>query len=594
MNGVELKEVLQQYFGFTSFRPAQEPIIRSLLAGRDTLAVLPTGGGKSLCYQLPALCRRGLTVVISPLIALMKDQVDTLTEQNIPATMLNSAVTDEDFRARMGALRQGRYRLLYLAPERLESESFLRFLAALPIAMLVVDEAHCISEWGHEFRPSYRTIWRAVEALPRRPVIGAFTATATPHVRDDIQRELHLHDPAVFVEGFDRPNLYFDVAEGVADAYIEDYVRTHDGDSGIIYCATRKRVDELYLTLAAAGISVAKYHAGMGEDARNRAQDDFVYDRCPVIVATNAFGMGIDKSNVRYVLHAQLPASMEAYYQEAGRAGRDGEPSECILCYHGRDVRTRKYIIDHNPSDPEALRRLYEVVDYCKSDGCLRARLLGHFGATVPARCEHCGNCERPHAVQDVTADALDVLRAVRGTRERYGMAGISRLLRGRLTERDLRAGLDHVAGYGTRSGMTEQTVRAEIDRYIEAGVLYRHGDKYPLLGLTAHGDAVLSDRRRVTITVRAPRRSAPPPARLPAGPARAPLFAALRAKRKVLAAEKHVPPYVIFSDATLAEMAAVKPRTLEAFGRIKGVGDFKKTAYGPAFIQVIQEMEDA
>ncbi len=592
MNGVDLKEVLQQYFGFTSFRPAQEPIIRSLLTGRDTLAVLPTGGGKSLCYQLPALCRQGLTVVISPLIALMKDQVDTLTAQDIPATMLNSAVTDEEFRARMGALRQGRYRLLYLAPERLESESFLRFLAALPIAMLVVDEAHCISEWGHEFRPSYRTIWRAVEALPRRPVIGAFTATATPHVRDDIRRELHLHDPAVFVEGFDRPNLYFDVAEGIDDDRLVDYVRAHDGDSGIIYCATRKRTDELYLTLAAAGISVTKYHAGMDEDARRRAQDDFVYDRCPVIVATNAFGMGIDKSNVRYVLHAQLPASLEAYYQEAGRAGRDGEPGECILCYHGRDVRTRKYIIEHNPSDSEALRRLYDVVDYCRSDGCLRARLLGHFGASVPDRCGHCGNCERPHAVQDVTADALDVLRAVRGTRERYGAAGISRILRGRLTERDLRVGLDNVAGYGTRSGMTEQTVRAEIDRYIEAGVLYRHGDKYPLLGLTAHGDAVLSDRRRVTIIVRAPRRKGAPPART--APARSPLFAALRAKRKVLAAEKNVPPFAVFNDATLAEMVVKKPRTLEEFGRIKGVGAFKKTAYGPAFIQVIQEMEDA
>lgn len=589
MNEIDLSQTLQQYFGFTSFRPSQEKIIRSLLAGRDTLAVLPTGGGKSLCYQLPALCRQGLTVVISPLIALMKDQVDTLTQQNIPATMLNSAVSQDDYRARMRALRRGELRLLYVAPERLESTYFLQFLASLPVTMLVVDEAHCISEWGHEFRPSYRTIWRAIEALPRRPVIGAFTATATPRVREDILTELHLHDPAVFVEGFDRPNLYFDVStEG--DGYIADYVRAHDDDSGIIYCATRKRVDELYLTLQGTGVDVTKYHAGMSEDARNRAQDDFVYDRCPVIVATNAFGMGIDKSNVRYVLHAQLPASMEAYYQEAGRAGRDGEPSECILLYHGGDVRTRKYIIDHNPSDPDALRRLYEVVDYCKTDRCLRACLLGYFGAKTDARCEHCGNCRRPHAIQDVTADALDVLRAVRGTRERYGIAGISRLLRGRLTDRDRHVGLDNVAGYGTRSGVTERAVRAEIDQYIDAGLLYRHGDKYPLLGLTAHGDAVLADRRRVTVAVRSPRRVSAPPARTPASP----LFAALRAKRKIIAADKGVPPYVIFSDATLAEMAIAKPRTLAEFGRIKGVGDFKKTAYGPAFIQVIQDMEDS
>lgn len=591
MNDVDLSQTLQQYFGFTSFRPAQEKIIRSLLAGRDTLAVLPTGGGKSLCYQLPALCRPGLTVVISPLIALMKDQVDTLTQQNIPATMLNSAVEKEDYRARMGALRRGDIRLLYIAPERLESTYFLRFLADLPVTMLIVDEAHCISEWGHEFRPSYRAIWRALDALPRRPVIGAFTATATPRVRENILSELHLHDPAVFVEGFDRPNLYFDVTTA-GDGYIADYVRAHEGDSGIIYCATRKRVDELYMTLQGTGVDVTKYHAGMSEEARNRAQDDFVYDRCPVIVATNAFGMGIDKSNVRYVLHAQLPASMEAYYQEAGRAGRDGEPSECILCYHGGDVRTRKYIIDHNPSDPDALRRLYEVVDYCKTDRCLRACLLGYFGAKTDARCEHCGNCRRPHATQDMTADALDVLRAVRGTRERYGIAGISRILRGHLTDRDTHFGLDNVAGYGTRSGMTEKDVRAEIERYIDAGVLYRHGDKYPLLGLTAHGDAVLADRRRVTISIRAPRQTAAPVAR--SGPARSPLFAALRAKRKIIAAEKGVPPYVIFSDATLSEMAIAKPRTLAEFGRIKGVGEFKKTAYGSAFIQVIQDMEDS
>lgn len=591
MNRMDLLSPLQQYFGFTSFRPAQERIIRSLLTGRDTLAVLPTGGGKSLCYQLPALCVSGLTVVISPLIALMKDQVDALTAQNIPAAMLNSSLTDDDFRDRMRALKRGAFRLLYVAPERLESTSFLSFLATLPIRMLIVDEAHCISEWGHEFRPSYRMIWKAVDALPRRPVIGAFTATATPRVREDIRAGLHLHDPAVFVEGFDRPNLFFDVRTDASDADIVRYVRSRRDDSGIIYCATRKRVEELYLTLAKAGLNVTKYHAGMSDEMRNRAQDDFVYDRCPLIVATNAFGMGIDKSNVRYVLHAQLPASMEAYYQEAGRAGRDGEPSDCILCYHGQDVRIRKFIIEHNPGDADALKRLYEVVDYCKTDRCFRACLLRYFSAETPARCGHCGNCQSPSLSQDVTADALDILHAVRATRERYGIAGISRILRARLTENDVRSGLEDVAGYGARSGQTDAAVRTEIERCLDGGYLYRHGTKYPLLALTARGEEVLQGTARVTVRVR---RASAEPIGIPSSPSSpSPLFTALRALRKEMAAKKNVPPYVIFNDATLAEMAVAKPRTLDEFGRIKGVGNHKKAAYGPAFIRIIQSMEE-
>lgn len=597
MSTTTLHQYLQHYFGFTSFRPAQADIVQSLLARRDTLAILPTGGGKSLCYQLPALVQNGLTLVISPLIALMKDQVDALVANEIPATYLNSSLDDETYRERMRALLRGAYRLLYIAPERLTSSSFLNFLSKLNVTMCVVDEAHCISEWGHDFRPSYRTIAAALQTLPERPVIGAFTATATPQVQQDIMTFLQLEKPAIFVTGFDRPNLYFGVVRGAKKKdYVRMYVAAHRGEAGIIYCATRKAVDEVYHDLTRANVPCVRYHAGLSETVRTRAQNVFVRDKASVIIATNAFGMGIDKPDVRYVLHYQLPKSIEAYYQEAGRAGRDGAPAECILLYSGQDVRTQRFLIEQTEqetgvTDTAARDRLEEMEMYCQTNRCLRAQILQHFGATDTAPCGHCSQCETPTETCDVTGDARTVFKTVEEIKERYGIATVVRILRGALQAKDRAREFEYCRYYGARSGESERDLRREIEQYIADGYLYKRGAKYPLLALTVSGEEVLRGTQTVTMPIpQSPRRrDATALPKTHTAPRKDPLFTRLAAARKTLAEKRNVPPYVIFSDATLLEMCEKRPQTLNDMAQVIGVGPFKLINYAPVFLDLIQ-----
>jgi len=424
--------MLETYFGYTSFRPAQEAPIASLLRNEDVIGIMPTGAGKSICFQIPALCKAGLTIVFSPLISLMKDQVDGLLVQNIPAALINSTLTQSEFNKTMYEVRSGKIKLLYIAPERLSSNFFCNVLRALPIAQVIVDEAHCISEWGHDFRPSYRLIGDWLASLPKRPVVGAFTATATKAVENDIKTLLGLDHANVYVTGFDRPNLSFSVVRTPKRMdYVVDYVRRHSHENGIIYCSTRKDVERVYDNLTRAGIQTGYYHAGLSDEMRKAMQNKYAFDQLQVMVATNAFGMGIDKSNVRYVLHYQMPRNMESYYQEAGRAGRDGAPAECILLYSGQDVQVHKYLIEQSIETPERqdveLRKLQSMIDYCFCSNCLRKYMLNYFGeSTVWTTCDNCSSCKGSGDKVNVTKEAKAIFRAIMGTDERYGASMIT------------------------------------------------------------------------------------------------------------------------------------------------------------------------
>ncbi len=602
-------DALKQYFGHTQFRPGQERLIDAILSGRDVLGVMPTGGGKSVCYQIPALLLPGLTLVVSPLISLMKDQVSALRENGVSAALLNSSLSPEDFQRTAREIGRGVYRLVYVAPERLDDPRFLALLRGRAVSLLAVDEAHCISQWGQDFRPSYLKIADFARRLPRRPVVAAFTATATRQVREDIAARLELRDPECLVTGFDRPNLYFAVrrpADKTAAAL--QFVRERRDKSGVIYCATRAKVEQVCAALQRSGIPATRYHAGLEDEERRANQTAFQLDQSPVMVATNAFGMGIDKSNISYVLHYNMPKSLEAYYQEAGRAGRDGAPAECVLLFSQGDVRTARYLIDSGGENEDLteeerelirrrdLARLDAMVGLCKTSGCLRRYLLDYFGQASPERCGNCGNCRAPAVETDVTREAQMVLSCVKRVRDRLGYyvgpALVIRVLRGGGDRRVRELGLDELSTYGLLRALSRDRVQALVDHLEQEGFLTverAHGT----LRLTQRAGEVLFHGERVTMLCPA----APPEGGTKGRRRRAPaaqaapddgLLSALKALRVRLAREAGIPAYIIFSNATLADMAAKRPRTPEEFQNVSGVGQVKAARYGQVFLEEI------
>ena len=594
--------MLETYFGYTSFRPAQEAPVASLLRNEDVIGIMPTGAGKSICFQIPALCKPGLTIVFSPLISLMKDQVDGLLVQNIPAALINSTLTQAEFNKTMYEVRSGKIKLLYIAPERLGSNFFCNVLRALPIAQVIVDEAHCISEWGHDFRPSYRLIGEWLNSLPKRPIVGAFTATATKYVENDIKKLLGLDNANVYVTGFDRPNLSFSVIRTPKRMdYVVHYVRQHANENGIIYCATRKDVDRVYENLTRAGIKVGHYHGGLSDEVRREMQNAYADDKLQVMVATNAFGMGIDKSNVRYVLHYQMPRNMESYYQEAGRAGRDGAPAECILLYSGQDVQVHKYLIEQSIETPERqeveLRKLQSMIDYCFCSNCLRKYMLNYFGeSTVWTTCDNCSSCKGSGDKVNVTKEAKAIFRAIMGTDERYGASMITSIVRGDRTDRIMRAGHDALPVFGLLSNVDEKSIKGLIQQFVASGYLRSSSGKYPVLSLTAGAEEVLAGhkeveeiRQHVSVPSRTSR-STSTTSRGKSSSGSSGLFEHLRQHRKRLAEEAGLRPYLIFPDTVLIDLANLRPTTLGEFGNVKGVGEAKLKKYGLSFLQAIAE----
>ena len=603
--------VLKEYFGYDTFRPGQETLIDAVLSDRDVLGIMPTGAGKSLCYQVPALLLPGITLVISPLISLMKDQVQALNQAGIHAAYINSSLTEGQIRKALKLAAEGRYKIIYAAPERLETYEFLQFAKAVEISMLTVDEAHCISQWGQDFRPSYLKILQFLKELDRRPVLSAFTATATEKVKEDILCVLGLKDPAVLVTGFDRKNLYFAVENTrKKDTYVQTYIREHPKESGIIYCATRKNVDKLWQNLAEMGIDAARYHAGMSNEERRQAQEDFIYDRLPVMVATNAFGMGIDKSNVRYVLHYNMPQSMENYYQEAGRAGRDGEPAECILLYSPQDIAVNRFLMDSKemnaeftPSEWEAVRerdeeRLRSMTYYCMTADCLRTYILRYFGEPGAGDCQNCSNCMTEMESLDVTEDAKKILACIQETGQRYGVNVIAGTLAASDRAKLREYGVSRFPSFGSLKEKTEPQIKQIISQMEIEGLLDSTKDKYALLKLNACSQEVMKGQRTVVLKKRKAAEH-PETAAASTGKTRnsdllnsrgLELFERLRSLRIKIAKEEGMPPYIIFSDKTLVDLCIRTPKSREEMLKVSGVGEHKFQRYGQAFLEEIRE----
>ena len=607
---VNALETLKTYFGYDTFREGQEKIVEAILTNRDVLAIMPTGAGKSICYQIPALILPGITLVISPLISLMQDQVKALNDAGIHAAFINSSLTENQISKALYLAASGRYKIIYVAPERLENYEFLEFARNVEISMVTVDESHCISQWGQDFRPSYLKIVEFVKNLPKRPIVSAFTATATEEVKNDILCTLSLADPEVVITGFDRKNLYYSV-ENIRrkDEFIMEYIEKHPTESGIIYCATRKNVDNLFELLFKRGVPVTRYHAGLTNETRKKNQDDFIYDRTPVIIATNAFGMGIDKSNVRYVIHYNMPQSMENYYQEAGRAGRDGENSQCILLFSLQDVMIDRMLLDNKDfSDVDEedeylirqrdIRRLQTMEGYCKTTGCLRNYILEYFGEKTSGPCDNCGNCHREYHEVDMTAEAKWVVNCVAETRGRYGLTIVLGTLMGakRARLRELRT--DQYKSYGALSGHSEAELRTLISQMTEMGYLYQTQEKYSVLKLgnitplkdantrvimRTYEEKEPDKKKKIQKTVR--KRSTD--ALTSAG---YDLFEILRKLRLEIAKEESMPPYIIFSDKTLIDMCVKKPSDEEEMLNVSGVGANKLKKYGQRFLQEIQK----
>lgn len=600
-------EVLKKYFGYDSFREGQELLIDSVLAGRDVLGIMPTGAGKSICYQVPALLLPGITLVISPLISLMKDQVQALKQAGIAAAYINSSLTEGQIAKALEYGAQGRYKIIYVAPERLETYGFLQFAGRVELSMVTVDEAHCISQWGQDFRPSYLKIVEFVRRLPARPILSAFTATATGAVKEDIACVLGLRDPQVLVTGFDRKNLFFAVeTPGKKDEYLLRYAREHERESGIVYCATRKNVEAVYELLSSRGMPVTKYHAGLENEERQANQEDFIYDRKPVMVATNAFGMGIDKSDIRYVLHYNMPQSMENYYQEAGRAGRDGENSQCILLFSLQDIMINKYLLARKEFDgmeaenielvkQKDAQRLQAMEGYCKTTSCLRYYILAYFGEKTKGSCDNCGNCHRVYSEVDMTADAKWVINCIAEARGRYGLNIILGTLLGANRARLKEVGATAYKSYGVLSNRSEKDIRLLVDQMLMDGYIIQTQEEYSVLRL---GDIqrLKDETARVLVRKSAESGNKAKGSRSSSKKtdsltrAGYELFDKLRKLRLAIAKEEALPPYIIFNDRTLIDMCVKMPVNKQEMLNVSGVGENKFSRYGQRFLDQVKE----
>ncbi|OCA84362.1 ATP-dependent DNA helicase RecQ [Bacillus sp. FJAT-27225] len=581
----EAQKLLKTYFGYDNFRNGQERAIAEVLFGRNTLCVMPTGGGKSVCYQIPALMMPGTAIVISPLISLMKDQVDALVQLGIAATYINSSISGKEAAERMEAARYGEYKLLYVAPERLESAEFIRELQEMEIGLIAVDEAHCISQWGHDFRPSYRYISKLSGLLSRKPAILALTATATPLVRDDIKGSLGIPEENEVITGFERENLSFSVVKGQdRGLFLKRFLKENEKETGVIYAATRKTVDMLYENLKKGGISVARYHAGMSDADRFSEQDRFLRDEASVMVATSAFGMGIDKSNIRFVLHYQLPRNMESYYQEAGRAGRDGLPSVCTVLYSPQDIQVQRFLIDQSAAGERAaseLAKLQGMADYCHTESCLQEFILRYFGEITTKPCGRCGNCTDSRETEDVTKEAQMVLSCIVRMGQRFGKGLTAQVLTGSANQKIRELGFDALSTYGILKNWTAKETGSFIEFLISEEIIGVAHGTYPTIFVAEKGKEVLGGRLPVV------RKQAVKSESISSAD---PLFEELKSVRKILADEANVPPFVIFSDAALKDMCLKLPKTDEEFLDVSGVGKSKHEKFGSAFIAAIKE----
>ncbi|MEC3159811.1 DNA helicase RecQ [Bacillus thuringiensis] len=578
------QELLASYFGYSSFRRGQDETIKNVLDGKDTVCIMPTGGGKSICYQIPALVFEGTTLVISPLISLMKDQVDTLVQNGISATYINSSISIAEANQRIQLAKQGHYKLLYVAPERLDSMEFVDQLIDMKIPMIAIDEAHCISQWGHDFRPSYLHIHRILDYLPEKPLVLALTATATPQVREDICNTLEINQENTIMTTFERENLSFSVIKGQdRNAYLADYIRQNQKESGIIYAATRKVVDQLYEDLMKAGVSVSKYHAGMSDSDRNEQQELFLRDEVSVMVATSAFGMGIDKSNIRYVIHYQLPKNMESYYQEAGRAGRDGLDSTCILLYSSQDVQVQRFLIDQSTGESRfsnELEKLQNMTDYCHTEQCLQSFILQYFGEEPKEDCGRCGNCTDDRESIDVTRESQMVLSCMIRTNQRFGKQMIAQVLTGSKNKKVIEFNFHTLPTYGLLSNRSVKEVSEFIEFLISDELIAVEHGTYPTLKVTEKGKEVLLGKENVLRKERVETRQIVQDH---------PLFEVLREVRKEIAQGEGVPPFVIFSDQTLKDMCVKMPQSDSELLTVKGIGEHKLVKYGSHFLQAVQ-----
>ena len=601
------KEALKAVFGYDSFRPGQEAVINAILDGRDILAVMPTGAGKSLCYQVPAMLFSGITLVISPLISLMQDQVKALNEAGVNAAFINSSLSEKELNDTFKNAYKGHYKIIYVAPERLMSEGFISFAKSVEISMVTVDEAHCISQWGQDFRPSYMDIAEFINILDKRPIISAFTATATQNVREDIICSLGLTNPYFLVTGFDRENLFFQVDKPQSkDRFILDYLDRHKGESGIIYCATRKNVDSLYTLLRKQHISVGKYHAGMSNEERKQMQNDFVFDYTSIVIATNAFGMGIDKSNVRFVIHYNMPSSMENYYQEAGRAGRDGLNSECILLFSPQDIIINRFLLEHkdfsdvDPIDAMTIRerdikRLQIMEGYCYTTECLRNYILKYFGEDPKKPCDDCGNCLRQFETLDMTDEAKKIINCIYESRGRYGKNIIMDTVLGAKTARLTEIGATEYKSYGVLESSNKNLLRRLIEELLLEG--YIATGEYQILKLRDISRlkntetkvlVKITDEDKMTKRNEKPKKNKKGMDSLTSAGFK--LFDKLKELRLEIARAEKIPPYIVFNDKTLIDMCAKMPTTKSDMLNVSGVGENKYGKYGERFIAVIKE----